>query len=52
MGYQKFCPSPQLIQMKENHISSNGFIIEKKFEYVEKLGANVCYTLFKNNKYI
>lgn len=50
MGYNKNCPSPQLINAKVDYILNNGFILEKNFDYTEKFGANVSYSLYKNIK--
>jgi hypothetical protein len=51
MGYNKFCPSPELINYKVDFILNNGFIKFKNFDYQEiPHGANVSYTLFKNIK--
>jgi hypothetical protein len=49
-GFNKNCPSPELINMKLRYILNNGFILEDKFEYTEPLGANVSYCLYKNIK--
>ena len=51
MGYQKYSPSPELIQNKVNYILTNGFVVEKNYEYVERTGANVGYTLYKNTRF-
>jgi hypothetical protein len=49
MGFNRNCPSPQLINIKLNIILKNGFIIENKFDYKEfPHGAQVSYILFKN----
>jgi hypothetical protein len=49
MGYNKYCPSPDLINMKIDYILKNGFILERNFDYTEiPHGANVSYSLFKN----
>jgi hypothetical protein len=53
IGYNKNCPSPELINKKISFIFNNGFELVDKFDYIEIginkcLGANVSYTLFKN----
>jgi hypothetical protein len=49
IGYNKNCPSPQLINAKLDYIKTNGFVLEKKFDYTEAPhGANVSYSLYKN----
>jgi hypothetical protein len=49
-GYNKNCPSPELINLKLDYINNNGFNLEKKFDYTElPYGANVCYSLYKNS---
>lgn len=51
-GYNKNCPSPDLINMKITHILNNGFTCIKNFDYVEKPhGANVSYKLLVNNTF-
>lgn len=55
-GYNKMCPSPQLIQMKLDYITSNMFVLEKYFDYTENPtgnnnGAMVSYNLYKNVLY-
>ena len=47
-GFNKNCPSPDLINKKIEHVETNGFILEKKFDYTEHPhGANVSYSLYK-----
>lgn len=48
LGYNKNCPSPQLINNKIKYIQDSSFIKVNHFDYTEKTGANVSYTLFKN----
>jgi hypothetical protein len=51
-GFNKFCPSKELIDKKIEYIETNGFILEKKFEYTEHPhGANVSYSLYKHANY-
>jgi len=50
LGYNKKCPSPFLINKKLNYINENGYIKINNFDYTEKQGANVSYTLFKNTR--
>ena len=50
LGYNKTCPSPFLINKKLNYIKENGYIKINNFNYKEKTGANVSYTLFKNTR--
>jgi hypothetical protein len=52
LGYNKHCPSEALIRAKLDYITTHNFIVEKQFEYSEKTGANVVYTLFKNNSFV
>ena len=48
-GFNKNCPSKELINKKIEYIERNGFRLEKKFEYTERShGANVSYTLYKH----
>jgi putative sugar O-methyltransferase len=48
-GYNKNCPSPNLINLKLKCILNNGFILEKNIDYTEiPHGAQVSYSLFKN----
>ena len=47
MGYNKNCPSPDLINKKINFILDNGFELAENFDYTEPLGANVSYSLYK-----
>ena len=49
LGYQKYAPSTELIQKKLDYLLKNGFVVEKNFDYTEKAGASVSYTLFKNS---
>ncbi len=50
MGYNKFCPTPELINYKVDFILNNGFTKIQNFDYQEiQHGANVSYTLFVNN---
>lgn len=52
LGYNKNCPSPELIQYKLNHILNNGFNKVDSFDYTEHpCGANVSYTLFINKSF-
>lgn len=48
IGYNKNCPSPELINKKISFIFNNGFKLVDKFDYTETQGANVSYSLFKN----
>ena len=48
LGYQTYNPSVDLIQRKLDCLLSNGFVVEKTINYIEKQGANVTYTVFKN----
>jgi hypothetical protein len=48
LGYNKKCPSPELIINKLKYIQNSHFIKVNNFDYIEKTGANVSYTLFKN----
>jgi hypothetical protein len=48
LGYNKNCPSPELISNKLKYIQNSHLIKVNNFDYSEKTGANVSYTLFKN----
>jgi hypothetical protein len=52
-GYNKMCPSPQLVYMKLEYIKTHGFVLEKYFDFTENSsgydnGAMVSYDLYKN----
>jgi putative sugar O-methyltransferase len=50
IGYNKNCPSPELINLKIKFILDNGFKLVDNFDYTEHpYGANVSYGLFYNN---
>jgi hypothetical protein len=50
MGFNKACPSPELINKKLAFLLNNGFTKIKNFDYTEiPHGAKVSYTLFMNN---
>jgi hypothetical protein len=49
IGYNKNCPSSEIINRKIDYIHNNSFVLEKKFDYTEQPhGANVSYSLYKN----
>jgi len=49
LGYNKNCPSPFLINKKLKYIQENNYSKVNNFDYTEKHGAHVSYTLFINN---
>jgi hypothetical protein len=51
LGYNKLCPSSKIIQSKLNYLFENNFETISIYDYREKTGANVSYTMFKNNNF-